>query len=180
MCVCVYVCAPCVLTVVAWPVLCDWGLVCPCGSCGSFATCASCPLASGFAHDVCGCKNASGNAELLDLFAATAGVQREESDMDLGASAPRVQNLLDTRANAFVMCKSGHLRSGAVYTKRFLLFHTKRPAEHFRPADRAIMREVFQLVFAGRSVDDALHHVVVERDMLRLLLIERPKVPKTL
>ena len=28
----------------------------------------------------------------------------------------------------------------------------------------------------GNGLDDALHHVVVERDMLRLLLIERPKV----
>ena len=40
------------------------------------------------------------------------------------------------------------------------------------------MNEVFQLVFAGNKLDDALHHVAVERDMLRLLLIERPKVPK--
>ena len=138
------------------------------------------------ALEVRGRKNASGHGELLDLFAAAAGIQHEEWDMDLGASALRVQNLLDTRAHAYVMCGSGHLHSWSVYTKRFLHFYTKKPAEHFRPpsiqeaeaADRAIMNEVFQLAFAGNKLDDALHHVVVERDMPRLLLIERPKVPK--
>ena len=133
--------------------------------------------------EVRGRKNSSGYGEFLDLFAVAAGIQHEEWDMDLGASALRVQNLLDTRAHAYVMCGSGHLHPWSVYTKRFIHFYTKKPGEHFRPpsiqeaeaADRAVMNEVLQLVFAGNNLDDALHHVAVERDMLRLLLIERPK-----
>ena len=45
-------------------------------------------------------------------------------------------------------------------------------------ADRAVLDEVFQLCFSGHSLDDALAHVVVDRDMLRHVLVERPKVVK--
>ena len=38
------------------------------------------------------------------------------------------------------------------------------------------MDEVFSLCFAGQTLDDALHHVTVDRDMLRHLLVEKPKV----
>ena len=38
-------------------------------------------------------------------------------------------------------------------------------------ADRAVLDEVFQLCFSGHSLDDALSHVVVDRDMLRHVLV---------
>ena len=45
-------------------------------------------------------------------------------------------------------------------------------------ADRAVLEEVFQLCFSGYSLDDALSHVVVDRDMLRHVLVERPRLAK--
>ena len=53
----------------------------------------------------------------------------------------------------------------------------KQPTEMFPPtgaeaeeADRAALAEVFNLCFDGTSLDDAVNHVVVERDLLRHLL----------
>ena len=37
------------------------------------------------------------------------------------------------------------------------------------------VQEVFDLCFAGCSMDDALHQVLVERDILRHLLVSVPK-----
>ena len=37
------------------------------------------------------------------------------------------------------------------------------------------VQEVFDLCFAGFSMDDALHQVLVERDILRHLLVSVPK-----
>lgn len=42
-------------------------------------------------------------------------------------------------------------------------------------ADHVAVQEVFDLCFAGCSMDDALHQVSVERDILRHLLVSVPK-----
>ena len=77
--------------------------------------------------EVRGRKTASGHGGLLDLLEAAAGIQHEEWDLDLGASALRVQNFLATRAHAYLMCSSGNLPRWFVYTKRFLHFYTQKP-----------------------------------------------------
>ena len=63
-------------------------------------------------------------------------------------------------------------------------FYARKPAEHFRPlsvleaeaADRVVLEEVFQLCFSGHTLSDALSHVIVDRDMLRHVLVEKPKI----
>ena len=112
--------------------------------------------------------------------------QPDEWDLDIAGAALRVQHLLETRAHAFAMIGACHLHSWTVYIKKFLRFYARRPAENFRSpsvseaemADRAVLEEVFQLCFSGYSLDDALSHVVVDRDMLRHVLVERPKLAK--
>ena len=41
-----------------------------------------------------------------------------------------------------------------------------------------MLEEVFQLCFSGHTLDDALTNIVVDRDMLRHVLVERPKILK--
>ncbi|CAE7731791.1 unnamed protein product, partial [Symbiodinium pilosum] len=112
--------------------------------------------------------------------------QPDEWDLDIAGAALRVQHLLETRAHAFAMIGACHLHSWTVYIKKFLHFYARRPAENFRSpsvseaemADRAVLEKVFQLCFSGYSLDDALSHVVVDRDMLRHVLVERPRLAK--
>ena len=64
--------------------------------------------------------------------------------------------------------------------------YARKPSDMFRAptvqeaeaADRLVLEEVFQLCFSGHTLDDALTNVVVDRDMLRHVLVERPKVLK--
>lgn len=129
-----------------------------------------------------------GQSATSDSFAlaVAVGVQVEEWEGDIGGSALRVQQLLETRAHAYVMAGAGHLHSWYVYAKKFVAYYTKRPSEHFRgpsaleaeEADRAALEEVFNLCSSGHSLDDALHHVTVERDLLRHLLMERPRLSR--
>ena len=131
-------------------------------------------------------KQGTAGLDGLSVWAAAVGLQTEEWDLELGASAMRVQQLLETRAFAHAMVGAGHLHSWVVYTKKFLQFYCKKSSEYFRPpnvleaeaSDRAAMEEVFQLCFAGHSLDDALHNVAVDRDLVRHLLVEKPRVPK--
>lgn len=131
-------------------------------------------------------KQGTAGLDGLSVWAAAVGLQTEEWDLELGASAMRVQQLLETRAFAHAMVGAGHLHSWVVYTKKLLQFYCKKSSEYFRPpnvleaeaSDRAAMEEVFQLCFAGHSLDDALHNVAVDRDLLRHLLVEKPRVPK--
>ena len=84
------------------------------------------------------------------------------------------------------MVDACHLHSWTVYVKKFMPFYAKKPAENFRPpsvleaeaAGRAVLEEVFQLCFFGHTLSDALSHVIVDRDMLRHVLVERPKISK--
>ena len=74
---------------------------------------------------------------------------------------------------------------GGVYKEIFAIL-LQEIFRDFRPpnvleaeaSDRAAVEEVFQLCFAGHSLDDALHNVAVDRDLLRHLLVEKPRVPK--
>lgn len=65
-----------------------------------------------------------------------------------------------------------------------MVCYTKSPSEGFRPpvvqeaeaADRVAMEEVFGLCFSDHALDVApLSHVAVDRDLLRHLLVEKPK-----
>ena len=110
----------------------------------------------------------------------------EEWGLELAGAALRVQQILETRAHAFAMVSACHLHSWIVYMKKFMALYARKPSEQFRAptvqeaeaADRVVLDEVFQLCFSGHPLDDAITHVVVDRDMLRHVLIERPKVPK--
>ncbi|OLQ06360.1 Protein lap1 [Symbiodinium microadriaticum] len=128
---------------------------------------------------------ASGNElQLVQALECAAGVYREEWDLDLGPSAMRVQHLLETRSHAYVMCGAGHLGHWNVYVKKFMGYYCKRPSDGFRPpsvqeaeaADRVAMEEAFGLCFGGHDLNDALNHVSMDRDLLRHLLVEKPKV----
>ena len=107
----------------------------------------------------------------------------DEWDLEIAGAALRVQHLLETRSHAFAMVGACHLHSWVVYVKKFLSLYARKPSDMFRAptvqeaamADRAVLDEVFQLCFSGHSLDDALSHVVVDRDMLRHVLVERPK-----
>ena len=65
-------------------------------------------------------------------------------------------------------------------------FYTTEPGPHFRfctaqeaeDADQCAVREVFGLCYSGASLDDALSTVTIDRDMLRSLLMPRPKIEK--
>ena len=94
--------------------------------------------------------------------------------------------LLQVRARAYAMVGSGHLGSWALYNSRFMKFYTNEPGPHFRfctaqeaeEADQCGVREVFGLCYSGASLDDALSTVTIDRDMLRSLLMPRPKIEK--
>ena len=100
----------------------------------------------------------------------------------------QVQALLQVRSFAFAMVGACHLGSWNLYVHKFMDFYTADPGEHFRfptvqeaeQADRQAVREVFSLCFAGSTLDDALNTVAFERDMLRHLLLPRPKLPKAI
>lgn len=126
---------------------------------------------------------ADSHNDLLHLVADSMGVLREERGPDNVQSAYRIQCLLETRANAFAMCGACHLGSWTLYNKKFLAYYTKKVGDTYRgpsgaeaeEADHVAVQEVFDLCFAGCSMDDALHQVSVERDILRHLLVSVPK-----
>ena len=61
-------------------------------------------------------------ADLLSIVADSMGVLKEERPLQEAVnSAYRVQCLLDTRGNAYAMCRAAHLGTWAMYTKKFLL-----------------------------------------------------------
>ena len=115
-----------------------------------------------------------------------AGLQMDEWDQELGASALRVQRLLETRAFAYTMVGAGHLAAWTTYIQKVVHFYAKRSSDGYRPpsvleaeeADRTAMGEVFALCFAGHALEDALSHVAVDRDILRHLFVSGPRVPR--
>ena len=61
-------------------------------------------------------------ADLLSIVADSMGVLKEERPLQEAVnSAYRIQCLLDTRGNAYAMCRAAHLGTWAMYTKKFLL-----------------------------------------------------------
>ena len=110
----------------------------------------------------------------------------EQLDRELSNQPFPILQLLTVRGHAYAMVGSGHLGSWTLYNNRFMKFYTQVPGPHLRfcsaqeaeEADQAAMREVFNLCYAGSSIDDALHSIAVDRDMLRSLLMPRPKLEK--
>ena len=51
-------------------------------------------------------------------------------------------------------------------------------AQEAEEADQCAVREVFGLCYSGASLDDALSTMTIDRDMLRSLLMPRPKIEK--
>ena len=110
----------------------------------------------------------------------------EQLDREFSNAPFPILQLLTVRGHAYAMVGSGHLGSWTLYNNRFMKFYIQEPGPHLRycsaqeaeEADQAAMREVFNLCFAGASIDDALHSIAVDRDMLRSLLMPRPKVDK--
>lgn len=102
-------------------------------------------------------------------------VGEEMRDNDLTNQPYPILQLLQVRANAYAMVGSGHLGSWGLYSSRFMKYYTAEPGQHFRfctakeaqEADQHALREVFALCFSGVSLDDALHTVAVDKDMLR-------------
>ena len=102
---------------------------------------------------------------------------------------PAMQSILETQGNACTVCSACHLGSWHTRVMKFMSYYTRRPTESMRPpcpptsteaeeADRAALAEVFNLCFDGTSLDDGLNHVVLERDLLRHLLLLQPKTQK--
>ena len=90
----------------------------------------------------------------------------DEWDQELGASALRVQPLLETKAFAYTMVGASHLAAWTTYVRNFFFFMQNVPVmdsgrqmccilrgSRSRPT---AMREVFALCFAGHALEDAL------------------------
>jgi len=96
----------------------------------------------------------------------------EQLDRELSNQPFPILQLLTVRGHAYAMVGSGHLGSWTLYNNRFMKFYTQVPGPHLRfcsaqeaeEADQAAMREVFNLCYAGSSIDDALHSIAVDRD----------------
>ena len=125
--------------------------------------------------------------DLLHLVADSMGVSRDERSGEVSGSAFRIQCVLETRGNAFVMCGACHLGSWATYVKKFLAHYTRKTVDYLRPpsgaeaeeADRAAVQAIFDLCFDGANMDDAIHEIVVVKDLLRHHLVPQPKVLRT-
>ena len=124
----------------------------------------------------------------MEALALGAGCFEEQWDRELSGAPYAVQAILQVRANAYAMLGAAHLTSWAMYNARFLEYYTKDPGEHFRymsvaeaeESDQQALREIFGLCYAGASLDDSINTVVTDRDMLRHLMMPRPKVSKPL
>ena len=123
------------------------------------------------------------HTDLLAIVADSMGVAKEERAIEGLSSAYRIQCLLETRGNAYIMCKAAHLGSWTTYTKKFMVYYTRKHPDFMRgptgaeaeEADQACLQAIFDLAFNGASLDEAIHQTIVERDMLRHLLLPRPK-----
>ncbi|CAJ1458009.1 unnamed protein product, partial [Effrenium voratum] len=122
----------------------------------------------------------------MEALACGAGFFEEQLDRELSSAPFNVQALLQVRAHTYAMVGACHLGSWALYNTRFMEYYARDCGEHYRfltaveaeEADQLALREVFGLCYAGSSLDDALSTVAVDRDMLRHLLMPRPKLPK--
>jgi hypothetical protein len=87
----------------------------------------------------------------------------EQLDRELSNQPFPILQTLTVRGHAYAMVGSGHLGSWTLYNNRFMKFYTQVPGPHLRfcsaqeaeEADQAAMREVFNLCYAGSSIDDA-------------------------
>ena len=121
--------------------------------------------------------------EVLEFLCVSAGLHELEWDQDLPASPYKLQLILQTRAHVYAMVNACHLGNFNLYTAKFLDFYTSAPGEGFRPpsaaeaeeADKTALNEIFSLCFGGASLDDAISTIINDRDLLRYLLMARPK-----
>ena len=104
--------------------------------------------------------------------------------MEVSASYFKVFCILLTRMIAFAICKAAHLAGLRAYVNRFMELYSAKPLQIGRRsptlpeaecADQQVWLEVFRLMQAGATMDDALHEVVVQRDMLANLLAAQAK-----
>lgn len=122
----------------------------------------------------------------MEALACGTGFYEEQYDKEVSGAPFHVQTLLQVRAHAYAMVNACHLGSWALYNTRFMEYYTRECGEHFRfltaaeaeEADQLAMREVFGLCYGGASLNDALSTVAIDRDMLRHLLMPRPKASK--
>ena len=99
----------------------------------------------------------STDMNLMHLVAESMGIPKEEHAAELPCSAFKIQCVLETRGNAYAMCKAAHLGSWALYSAKFMGYYTKKPSAEAEEADRTCL---------------------AERDMLRNLLGPQPKAWK--
>ena len=131
-------------------------------------------------------KSGSKPVELVGALAEAAGLVQDELDIDLGGSAYRVEKLLLVRAHSYCMAGAYHLSNWMTCIHAFMNLCTKKPPEGFRApnmkeaeeADKAAICAIFELVFDGASLDDAINTVVCDRSILRALLVPQVKVVK--
>ena len=116
-------------------------------------------------------------------MAQGAGVLEEQWDQELSGAPFHVQSILQVRANCFAMVGACHLGSWQLYNNAFMDLYTQDVGENFRfptvqeaeEADQTALRAVYNLCYAGAKLDDALSTIAIDRDMLRPLLMPRPK-----
>ena len=133
-----------------------------------------------------GRRKAGPQDSFMEALACGAGFFEEQYDKEISGAPFQVQALLQVRAHAYSMVNASHLGSWALYNTRFMEYYTQECGDHYRfltaaeaeEADQLALREVFGLCYSGASLDDALSTVAVDRDMLRHLLMLRPKVPR--
>ena len=133
-----------------------------------------------------GRRKAGPQDSFMEALACGAGFFEEQYDKEISGAPFQVQALLQVRAHAYSMVNASHLGSWALYNTHFMEYYTQECGDHYRfltaaeaeEADQLALREVFGLCYSGASLDDALSTVAVDRDMLRHVLMLRPKVPR--
>lgn len=129
--------------------------------------------------------SADGSSALVKLLAKSQGLE-EPDEVEVSASFFKVFCILLTRMFAFGIVRAAHLSGLRAFVNRFIELYSAKPLQTGRRcpnlaeaelADQQVWTEVFRLVRSGSSLDDALHEVVVQRDMLASLLVPQIKEP---
>ena len=125
-------------------------------------------------------------SDILEFLSESAGLCELEWDQSLSPSPYRLLRMLQVRGYAYSMVGACHLGTWNIYIDKFLEFYAAEVSEHFRApslgeaeaADKVAMTEIFNLCFGGATLDDVVSSVVLDCDILRHLLMPRPKVAK--
>ena len=103
------------------------------------------------------------------------GPAPDEWDMELAGAALRVQQTLETRAHAFAMVSACHLHSWVVSRRSLWPYMLENLLRCF--GHPQYKKPKLQIVLSLKKCFSCAY-IVVDRDMLRHVLIERPKVLK--